>query len=147
MIKFTLKCEQDHRFESWFQSADAFDRLQKAGHVACAICGSDKVDKALMTPRVQEARRKPGALGRGDETASEQSPDVTAQALAALRKHVEANSDYVGGKFAQEARDMHDGLVPHRAIHGEARPDEARKLIEDGVPVTPLPFTPGRKAN
>ncbi len=143
MIKFTLKCEQDHRFDSWFQSAEAFDKLQKAGHVACAVCGSDKVEKALMSPRVQEARRKADKL----RPAADQSPDVTAQALAALRKHVESNSDYVGGKFAQEARDMHEGLIPSRAIYGEARPDEARKLIEDGVPVTPLPFTPGRKAN
>ena len=62
MIKFTLKCEQDHRFDSWFQSAEAFDKLQKAGHVACAVCGSDKVEKALMSPRVQEARRKADTL-------------------------------------------------------------------------------------
>lgn len=68
-------------------------------------------------------------------------------ALAALKKQVEDNSDYVGLNFAAQARDMHDGVVPERAIYGEAKPEEARKLIEDGVPVTPLPFVPGRKSN
>jgi hypothetical protein len=135
MIRFSLRCDRDHRFESWFQSADAFDKLHAAGHLACAVCGSAAVDKALMAPQVQPARE------------ASQPPGTAEQALAELRRRVEEKADYVGPKFAREARDMHEGLIPERAIYGEARPDEARQLIEDGVPVLPLPFTPRRKAN
>jgi len=146
MISFTLKCENGHRFDSWFRSSDAFDSLRAAGMVACAVCGSTAVDKAVMAPRVQESRAQPPSA---DSTARplHQNEQERAAALAEMRRRIEAQSDYVGQKFAQEARDMHDGLIPMRAIHGEARPEDAKRLIEDGVPVAPLPFTPGRKAN
>lgn len=144
MIQYSLKCAEGHQFDSWFQSASAFDKLQAAGHVACAICGSAKVNKALMAPRV----------GNGDtardapETAPLTAPKSAAeQALAALRAHVESNSDYVGGRFAQEARAMHTGDAPERPIWGEAKQDEAKALIDDGIAVAPLPFTPTRKSN
>lgn len=140
MIQFTLKCEADHRFDSWFQSAAAFDKLRGAGMVCCAVCGSTQVEKALMAPRVQTARTTPQADTASDTAARE-------QALAALRRKIEENSDYVGMNFAREARDMHDGLTAERSIYGEAKPEEARKLIEDGVPVAPLPFVPRRKSN
>jgi len=138
MIKFTLKCDQGHRFDSWFQSASAFDRLSGTGMIACAECGSTRVEKALMTPQVRNAR---------DDQALSAPADTAAQALAALRRKVETSADYVGPRFAQEARDMHDGVLPERAIYGEARPEEARRLIEDGIPVAPLPFAPRRKTN
>jgi len=138
MIKFTLKCEQGHRFDSWFQSTSAFDRLSETGMVACAICGSAQVEKALMAPQVQGAR---------DDRSLAATTDGAENAVAALRRKVEANADYVGTRFAQEARDMHDGLMPERAIYGEARPEEAKRLFEDGVPVAPLPFSPRRKTN
>jgi hypothetical protein len=138
MIKFTLKCAQGHDFDSWFQSASAYDRLSATGMVSCAVCGSTQVEKALMAPQVQAAREE-GALTR--------KPDTAEQAIAALRRKVEANADYVGTRFAQEARDMHEGVLPERAIYGEARPEEARRLIEDGIPVAPLPFAPRRKTN
>lgn len=144
MIKFTLKCEQDHQFESWFQSANAFDKLKAAGMVTCAICGAGSVDKAIMAPRVQ-ASRNDTAPPKGGPLSVPAHP--AEQAIAALKKKVEDNSDYVGSNFAAEARDMHDGLTPERPIHGEAKLDDARKLIEDGIPVTPLPFAPGRKPN
>ncbi len=137
MIQFALKCKDDHRFESWFKSSEAFDKLHAAGMVNCIICGSTQVEKALMAPKVQGRRSKVSA----------QPPEVTQQALAELKKQVEQNSEYVGMNFSQEARDIHDGTAPARSIYGEAKPDEARKLIEDGVPVTPLPFVTGRKSN
>ena len=140
MIQFTLKCEADHRFDSWFQSAAAFDKLHDAGMVSCAVCGSTHVEKALMAPRLQSGGPAPNAPAETDAVPRE-------QALAALRRKVEENSDYVGMNFVREARDMHDGLTPERSIYGEAKPEEARKLIEDGVPVAPLPFIPGRKSN
>lgn len=139
MIRFTLSCDQDHRFESWFASSDAFETLLKAGHVACVVCGSTTVEKSLMAPSVSPGRKKEASL-----TATK-SPEE--QALAAMRKHVEDNSEYVGMSFAKEARAMHDGDAPERAIYGEAKPEEAKSLIEDGVPVAPLPFMPKAKTN
>lgn len=141
MIHYALKCDKGHGFESWFQSAAAFDSLAKAGHVACVECGSTDVTKAVMAPNVAAARKdaRPAAP-LGPKSKRE-------EALAALRREVEANSDYVGGKFAQEARAMYLGTAPERAIYGEANLAEAKALIEDGVPVAPLPFLPNRKAN
>lgn len=151
MIQFTLKCDKDHRFDSWFQSSDAFDKLKAAGMVACTHCGSTQVEKAMMAPSVQASRGKPEApAAAAPETAPgplSTPANPMEQAMTDLRKKVEDNADYVGLNFAREARDIHDGLSPERAIYGEAKPDEARKLIEDGVPVAPLPFVPGRKAN
>jgi hypothetical protein len=141
MIHFQLKCAQDHGFDSWFQSGAAFDALKAAGHVACPVCGSVEVEKALMAPSVA-LRKAPDAAPalRGPEN------DMEA-ALAALRRQVEENSDYVGMNFVTEARRIHSGEAPERAIYGEARLDEARKLLEEGVPVAPLPFLPARKTN
>ncbi|MEQ8290979.1 MAG: DUF1178 family protein [Roseovarius sp.] len=151
MIQYTLKCDKDHRFDSWFQSAAAFDKLQSAGMVACAICGSPHVEKALMAPSVRDSRHKsPQAPVKPDAPRHRplSAPATTAeQALAELKRHVEKNSEYVGLNFVREARQMHEGTAPERAIYGEAKPEEARKLLEDGVPVAPLPFLPNRKSN
>lgn len=144
MIRYTLKCAQGHEFDSWFQSASAFDSLQSAGHVTCAICGEAQVEKALMAPAVAHVEAHVGAPPRPDLTAPQSQLQV---AMAEMRRQVEANSEYVGLGFAAEARAMHEGDAPARSIYGEARPDEARKLLEDGVPVAPLPFMPNRKAN
>jgi hypothetical protein len=142
MIRYSLTCARGHAFDSWFQSAAAFDALQAAGHVACAICGETRVDKALMAPSV----------AHGDEPRPATRPLAEPQseveaALAELRRQIEANSEYVGLGFAAEARAIHEGEAPARAIYGEARADEAKKLLEDGVPVAPLPFLPNRRAN
>lgn len=139
MIRFSLKCDKDHDFDSWFPSGAAFDVLKAGGHVTCPVCGSAAVEKALMAPAVQAARATEAPL-RSAETPME-------QAIAALKKQIAENSEYVGMNFAAEARRIHEGDAPERSIHGEARPDEARKLIEEGVPVAPLPFLPARKAN
>jgi len=157
MINYTLKCANDHRFDSWFQSAAAFDKLKAAGMVACAVCGDTNVEKAMMAPRVRPARSaatKPQdpAPTPAPEAASPPGPlsqpaSAAEQALKELRAHVEANSDYVGKDFASEARAMHEGDAPERPIYGEAKVEEAKALIEDGVPVAPLPFNIGRKTN
>ncbi len=157
MINYTLKCANDHRFDSWFQSAAAFDKLKAAGMVACAVCGDTHVEKAMMAPRVRPARSAaakpqdptptpaPEASGAPGPLSQPASP--AEQALKELRAHVEANSDYVGKDFASEARAMHEGDAPERPIYGEAKVEEAKALIEDGVPVAPLPFNIGRKTN
>ncbi|MGP6086472.1 DUF1178 family protein [Antarctobacter jejuensis] len=140
MIQYSLKCTDGHQFDSWFQSAAAFDKLQAAGHVACAVCGSAEVEKALMAPRVTNGEQaQPKSLAK--------AANPVEVALSALRKHVEENSDYVGNRFAKEARAMHLGEAPERPIWGEARKEEAKALIDDGIQVAPLPFTPTRKSN
>lgn len=136
MIRYTLRCEKGHDFDGWFRSSEGFEKMKSARQVACAECGSKKVEKSLMAPSVSEKKAKLDAPRNPAE-----------QALEKLRTHIEKNSDYVGLRFADEARAMHQGDRPGRAIHGEARPEEARKLIEDGVPVAPLPFIPKQKAN
>ena len=148
MIRYALKCTDDHSFESWFQSAEAFEKLHAAGLVACPVCGSAEVEKAIMAPRVRPSRSKAAVpAAPADKPTLTEPMSAAEQALTRLRREVEKTSDYVGLSFAAEARKMHDGEVPHRSIYGEAKPDEAKKLIEDGVPVAPLPFIPNRKTN
>jgi hypothetical protein len=140
MISYSLKCDNDHTFDSWFASADAFDKLSGADMVTCNICGSTKVQKAIMAPRV--------STGKAAETTPLMAPDDhTARAIQVMRKKIEANSAYVGKNFAAEARKMHLGDAPERSIYGEAKPEEAKSLIEDGINVVPLPFMPNRKTN
>ena len=146
MIKYALKCAEAHAFESWFQSASAYDALRSAGHVSCPICGSTDVEKLLMAPSVRPARKAATPPVPAAQP-TPPSPSEVEQAIASLRKQVEENSEYVGVNFVAEARKMHSGDAPERSIYGEAKPEEARKLIEEGVPVAPLPFVPRRKTN
>lgn len=143
MIRYALTCKDGHQFESWFQSAQAYDKLRAGGLITCAICGGGGIEKSLMAPRIGGAT--PPAKPK-DHPLSEPASDME-NAARALKRKIEESADYVGDKFAAEARAMHDGDTPERAIYGEANPTEAKKLLEDGVPVLPLPFTPGRKAN
>lgn len=140
MIRYTLTCAEGHSFDGRFQSGDAYDTLKAAGMVSCAVCGGSQVEKGLMTPSV--------ATEGGNHKRPLTTPQTPLeQALADLRRHVEEHSHDVGLQFVQTAREMHQGQIPHRPIHGEARLDEARKLLEDGVPIAPLPFAPTRKTN
>lgn len=145
MIKYTLKCPDDHRFDSWFASAEAFEGLLTSGHLNCAVCGKGNVAKAMMAPQVS-VRGKDAPAEAPDRPLSAPTSDMEAK-IAALRAHVEANSDYVGGAFAKEARAMHEGTSPERSIFGEANGQEVKTLLEDGVPIAPLPFAPQRKVN
>ena len=153
MIHYALKCGAGHGFDSWFQSATAFDRLAGAGLLTCAVCGGADVAKGLMAPMVQTAETAapdPATAGASPAPPMQQLALPTTELqkqIAELRRKVEENSTYVGGNFAAEARAIHDGTAPERSIWGEARPDEARALMEDGVPVAPLPFMPSRKAH
>jgi hypothetical protein len=141
MIKYALRCTEGHGFESWFQSGAAFDGLLARKLVSCPLCGTTTVEKALMAPAVGSRASAPAAQ---NEAAP---PEDVARRLQELRAQIEANSDYVGDRFAAEARAMYLGDIPDRPIYGEAQPAEARALVEEGVPVLPLPFMPTRKAN
>lgn len=141
MIRYALRCAEGHDFDSWFANAAAFDDLKGRGLLACAVCGGAGVEKALMAPGVAHA--EPAAAAT--DLRAPLSP--AEQAMARMRAEVETKSEYVGVNFVTEARAMHEGTSPERPIYGEAKPEEARKLLEEGVPVMPLPFLPSRKAN
>lgn len=147
MIRYCLKCIDGHGFESWFQSASGFDSLVAAGQVTCPTCGSARVEKAPMAPALSSGRKAAKMEVKAPGAGQALAPDPRAEMLAALRREIERKSEYVGKSFAYEARAMHLGEKPERSIHGEARAEEARALLEEGVPILPLPFTPGRKLN
>jgi hypothetical protein len=150
MIKYDLRCERGHSFESWFQSSSAYDSQHKRKLVTCPNCGSAKVEKAIMAPRLAGTRKR----GKASAPAATESPSATPAPLMMaqerelraklkeLRDHVVKNADNVGEKFPNEARKMHYGDIEHRPIYGEASPDEARSLVEEGIEVMPLPVLP-----
>ena len=141
MINYTLKCDQNHSFDSWFKSAEAFEMLVKKSMVVCSECGSTKITKAIMAPSVSTSRKK------DNKHPTLEKKSILKNDILELKKKIEANSEYVGNNFANEARSMYLGETPERSIYGEAKADDAKKLIDDGIPVMPLPFLPAKKAN
>jgi hypothetical protein len=155
MIKFTLQCEKDHSFEAWFAVSDAYDKQRKRGLVLCPSCGSKRIQKALMAPNVGvRQNKKPNAV-KAQSTAPAAVEKVAAQlsekqqALLSLmremRKEVEKNAEYVGPRFADEARKIHHEEAPARGIYGEATVEEARALHDEGIEAYPLPILPEDK--
>jgi hypothetical protein len=154
MILYRLKCKKGHEFEAWFASSAAFDTQEKRGLLSCARCGTSKVSKALMAPRIAKRGKSKAAAKRErtEETAAEAPPKPETQRVAAhrelaaamrkLRAEVEAKSEYVGPRFSEEARKIHYEEVPARGIHGEATADEAKALQEEGIEFFPLPVLP-----
>ena len=140
VIRYTLRCAKDHRFDSWFGSSADFARLSDAGHLACAVCGDAEVTKDLMAPGIATADPDPAPAAR--PLSAPASP--AEQALAELRRRIEATADNVGRNFATEARRIHEGEAPARPIIGEARVADARALVADGIPVAPLPWSSRR---
>ncbi len=139
MIKYTLKCSEDHRFDSWFQSAAAFEKLLDAGMVTCSVCGALGVEKAIMAPQVRTTR--PAAPAPEEKSGPLSEPASPAeQALSEMRKMVEETSEDVGDNFVSEARAIHDGDAPERPIYGQAKIEEAKELADEGIPVVPLPW-------
>jgi len=151
MIRYTLRCEQDHSFESWFQNSAAYDSQVKRKLVTCPVCSSTKVEKAIMAPRIVSKKGRDKAApveAPAEAPASESTSLMMAQErelrakIKELRDHIVKNADNVGERFPNEARAMHYGDKEHRPIYGEASPDEARALIDEGVEVSPLPTLP-----
>jgi hypothetical protein len=146
MIRYTLSCERGHEFESWFANSAAYDKQAKRNLVACPACGSAKVEKEIMSPRLAgSGKRAQAPLPSSEKTpvamVSPQEHELRKK-LKELRAHLTRNADYVGQKFPEEARKMHYGEIDHRSIYGEASPDEARKLSEEGIEFHPLPVLP-----
>src|SRR5215475_13137363 len=154
MIRYALRCDRDHAFESWFQSSSAYDSQVKRKLVTCPVCGSAKVDKAIMAPRIvgKKGRERP-APEPVAAPAAEAAPQSSTSLMMAqerelraklkeLRDHVVKNADNVGERFPNEARAMHYGDKEHRPIYGEASPDEAKSLNDEGIDASPLPTLP-----
>jgi hypothetical protein len=157
MIRYSLRCERDHTFESWFQDSSAYESQVKRKLVSCPVCDSVKVEKAIMAPRIvgkkgrerAEPQPESAALPAPAETpAAAPTSLVMAQErelrakLKELRDHIVKNADNVGERFPNEARAMHYGDKEHRPIYGEASPDEAKALVDEGIEVSPLPVLP-----
>ena len=132
MILFALRCAADHEFEGWFRDGATFDRQSAGGKIVCPHCGDKSVSKAPMAPRV--ARSRPSE--------AVPTPAQVRQALLELRRQVETNCDYVGERFAEEARRIHYGDSDPRGIYGEASADDARDLAEEGIEVNHIPWLP-----
>ncbi len=140
MIRYALVCEHEHEFEGWFGASADFDDQQSRGLIDCPVCASKAVRKQIMAPAVS------GTKKRGEAMAAAPTHAMMMEAMARVRQHVEANFDDVGDTFAREARDIHDGKAEQRGIYGQATPQEVRDLVEDGVPVAPMPPEPVKKA-
>jgi hypothetical protein len=162
MIRYALVCDKKHSFESWFASSVAFDSQKKRGLVTCPACGSAKVSKALMAPSLASGKRRRGRAAEEPVSTEASTPAATAPdkaplaivsdqerevraKLKELRDHLVKNSDYVGEKFPEQARKMHYGEAEHRSIYGEASPDEAKELHEEGIEFHPLPRLPDER--
>jgi hypothetical protein len=146
MIRYRLKCQKGHEFEAWFASSAAYDKQAKRRQITCARCGSTQVAKALMAPKVAKRTAK-AASARTADVPAPASQRVAAHgelraAMRRLRAEIEANSEYVGPRFPDEARKIHYEEVPARGIRGEATPDEAKALREEGIEFFPLPPLP-----
>jgi hypothetical protein len=130
VIVYNLRCKNSHEFEGWFKDSAAFDAQAKSGNVVCPVCDTRQVVKAIMAPAVAGAKKS--AVTAAESTKMRQF-------MTGLRKYVQENADYVGPKFAEEARKIHYGEVEDRHIYGEATIKEAKELVEEGVDVAPLP--------
>ena len=166
MIRYALNCDQGHTFESWFANSAAYDKQAKRGLVACPICGSAKVEKAIMAPNLAA---RVGDSGTADPrppappapplqpAPTPPIPPKTPVAMMStaerelrhklkeLRDHITKNAHYVGPRFPEEARKIHYGETEHRSIYGEASPEEAKQLHEEGIEFHPLPILPDDK--
>jgi hypothetical protein len=165
MIRYTLVCSKRHEFESWFANSAAYDKQAKRGLVTCPLCGSAKIEKALMTPRLARADtpspRKPASAQPSPASAAEAAPAATPtptpvamispqeqefrQKLRELRDHLVKNAENVGPRFPEEARKMHYGEAEHRSIYGIASPEDAKELHEEGIEFSPLPVLPDER--
>jgi hypothetical protein len=160
MIRYTLACEKGHTFESWFADSAAFDQQAKRKLVTCPHCGSAKVDKAIMAPRLAGSRKRARAAEPSEPRAEAPAPATPEKApvamispqeqeirakLKELREHLTKNADDVGQKFPEEARKMHYGEIEHRSIYGVASPEEAKDLAEEGIEFHPLPVLPDER--
>ena len=158
MIRYALSCDQGHVFESWFANSVAYDKQAKRALVTCPTCGSAKVEKAIMAPRPARTEGAepppppmlptpplPSAPGKTPVAIMSPPERELRKKLKELREHLTKNADYVGPRFPEQARKIHYGEIEHRSIYGEATPQEARSLAEEGIEFHPLPALPDER--
>jgi hypothetical protein len=159
VIRYNLVCDQRHEFESWFANSAAYDKQAKRGLVSCPLCGSEKVEKTIMAPRLARTGKSGPIMAPAEEAAPAPAPAEAPTPVAMispqerefrkklkeLRDHLVKNSDNVGKKFPEEARKMHYGETEHRSIYGEASPKDAKELHEEGIEFHPLPVLPDER--
>ena len=141
MILYDLSCPEDHRFESWFRNSGAVDRLIKTGQVQCPICGSKKVQKAPMAPRIGKTSKADVPALKNNSTELAAAMEKATEAFTELRTAIEKNFDNVGEKFPEEARRIHYGETESRGIYGDATKDERQELLDEGIEVYSIPTT------
>lgn len=139
MISFNLRCSKDHEFEGWFRDSARFEKDRKARRIECPICGDAKIERALSAPNIATSERR--------EAANAEQARALRDKLRRFRRHVESTAEDVGERFPEEARKIHYGESEERGIYGKASPEEARDLIEEGVPVAPIPWVEEAKDN
>ena len=150
MIRYALTCDKRHGFESWFKSSAAYEDQVARRLLVCPVCGSAKVEKAMMAPTVTRRERRPAPRAPAAEDKSpvallsEPERELRGK-LKELRDQLIKNADYVGPQFAEEARKMHYGEIEHRSIYGEASPEETASLLDDGIEFHPLPYLPNER--
>jgi len=165
MIRYALVCAKGHEFESWFADSATFDKQAKRKLVTCPHCGSAKVEKAIMAPRLSGTRKRVMSVAGPEPPAEPRAPEAPTPAtlerapvammspqeqafrakLKELRDHLTKNADDVGAKFPEEARKMHYGEIEHRSIYGVASPEDAKELAEEGIEFHPLPMLPDER--
>jgi hypothetical protein len=153
MIRYALQCERGHVFESWFANSATYDKQAKRGLVACPVCDSKKVEKAIMAPRLgrtevaepprtMPAPAPPPAAAHAQVAMMSPPERELRKKLKELREHITKNADYVGPRFSEQARKIHYGEIERRSIYGEASADEAKALHDEGIEFHPLPVLP-----
>jgi hypothetical protein len=140
MIRFSLRCTHDHEFEGWFRDNAGYEAQVERNVLECPVCGDRAIEKAVMAPAVSRARDAAPADPRADQRKAAAAQML--KMMRALREHVEANFENVGDRFPEEARRMHYGEVEKQEIYGEATREEVKDLLDEGVPVRPLPMVP-----
>ena len=141
MIRYALACEHEHEFEGWFGSSADYDDQQSKGLLECPVCASKAVRKQIMAPALS------GVCKTAQDEAGPPSQAMMMEAMGRLRRHVEDNFDDVGDAFATEARAIHEGRAEDRGIYGQATGAEVRELVEDGVPIAPMPPEPPKRTD
>lgn len=143
MIRYDLICDQGHAFDGWFRDSAAYDAQSAGGLVACTVCGSAKVDKQLMAPGIPlKSNSKDDAPQKVATGIADQRMQAMIEVMREMRRQIEENAEYVGNKFADEARKIHYEEAEKRGIYGEATSDEAKALIDEGIEVHQLPRLP-----
>jgi hypothetical protein len=142
MIRYDLKCKNRHVFDGWFSSSAAYDQQRESGSISCPICSTNEIDKQLMAPRIGRKSNRNTETRNPMVAASDPRVRKLVQKMRELKEYVEKTADYVGDRFAEEARRIHYKEVEERGIYGEATAEDARALVEEGIEVHPLPLLP-----